>query len=75
MQTIWDAYGRFGAAFEGALQQADALKAAAEKDLTGKDTNERKALIQALDAAVKQVECTISEAQEVKIELQENLAL
>lgn len=74
MQTIWDTYGRFGAAFEGALQQADALKAAAEKDLTDKDTNERKALIQELDVAVKQVESTISEAQEVKSELQEVLA-
>lgn len=75
MRTIWDTYGQFGAAFDGALQQACSLKAAAEKDLTDKDTNERKELIQKLDAAVKQVESTISEAQEVKSELQEDLAL
>lgn len=74
MQTIWDTYGQFGAAFDGALQQACSLKDAAEKDLMEKNTDERKALIQALDVAVKQVESSIIDAQDVKAEIQEVLA-
>lgn len=74
MQTIWDTYGQFGAAFDGALQQACSLKDAAEKDLMEKNTDERKTLIRALESAVKQVESSIIDAQDVKAEIQEVLA-
>lgn len=75
MQTIWDTYGQFGAAFDSALQQALSLKESAERELNNKDTAERQALVTNLDAAARQLEEKIREAEAVKAEMQGILAL